>query len=300
MNARAAGSARRTVLVACAALAAGLVACGRGAHNGEKSQVVASVNGREITASQLNHTLQSNGANPLSTNQAVDMLVEEELLVQQAVDAKLDRDPAVVQAIEGARRQILARAYAERALFPKDATAPSESDKERYYKNNPALFEQRKIYHVLSYSVKTSDIGSAVRNELEQARSSNEVQEILQRRRIAFAVQQVDRAAEDVPMSMLPQFARAAVGDVMITPQSEDRSFLMVVTGLDPSPIGFDQASAAIDQFLTTEHKKQAVDDFLKRAKSTAKISYVGSPGRVADAGPPSGDHMSKGLSGLN
>src|SRR5689334_8138215 len=104
-------------LPVCAVLT--LTACSR--HAQTNSQVVATVDDREITVSQLNQALAGvnpDALTPALTRQAIDSLVSEELLVRDALQNRLDRDPATVAAIERARRQILAQAYAERVLYP--------------------------------------------------------------------------------------------------------------------------------------------------------------------------------------
>jgi peptidyl-prolyl cis-trans isomerase C len=86
----------------------------------KSSQVVATVNNHEITTSQLNQALEAAGVDqvtPAEEKEAIDSLVAEELLVQDALKSKLDRQPAVVLAMERARRQVLAQAYAERSLY---------------------------------------------------------------------------------------------------------------------------------------------------------------------------------------
>src|ERR1019366_4323631 len=79
-------------------------------------QVVARVNTKEITILQLNAALAQVPNVTAETAKAasgplLERLIEQELLVQKAQDAKLDRNPQVAQAMEAAKRQVLATAY---------------------------------------------------------------------------------------------------------------------------------------------------------------------------------------------
>lgn len=85
------------------------------------SQVVAKVNGTELTVHQVNVALQripnlDPEQSRAASLQVVRNLVDQELAVQQALADKLDRDTAVVQAIDAARRQILAEAWMSRKV----------------------------------------------------------------------------------------------------------------------------------------------------------------------------------------
>jgi peptidyl-prolyl cis-trans isomerase C len=127
-------------------LLAALCVAGCARHAQTKSQVVAKVNDKEITISQLDQALDSMNPDTLTpevTRRAIDSLVNEELLVQQALKNKLDRDPATVAALERARRQILAQAYAERMVYPRSPLALAEEEK--YYQDHPGLFENRRV-----------------------------------------------------------------------------------------------------------------------------------------------------------
>src|SRR5262245_26675623 len=111
----------RPALAGAAMLAAMLAACG-GEPPNEPSQVVARVNDSEITVTQLRLALAAKGneaATPETTRQVLEGLVNEQLLIDAALRNELDRDPLVMQALESARRQLLARAYLERNVFPK-------------------------------------------------------------------------------------------------------------------------------------------------------------------------------------
>jgi len=85
------------------------------------SQVAVKVNKDEISVHQLNTLLmRSDPVPPEMLKQAgtaaLERLIDQQLLVQQAKERKLERDPKVMQAIEVARREILARSYVEQVV----------------------------------------------------------------------------------------------------------------------------------------------------------------------------------------
>src|SRR3989442_1138136 len=89
--------------------ATALVGCDRVAADRADAQLVARVNGIEISARQV----RTGGA--ASVAQAVEKVIDRELLVQKALEAGLERDPLVKDSIDNAPPQVLAQAYLERA-----------------------------------------------------------------------------------------------------------------------------------------------------------------------------------------
>ena len=130
------------------------------------SQVAAKVNGTELTVHQVNYALQRiPNLDPEQTKaaslQVVRNLVEQEVIAQKALDDKLDRDPAVVQALDAARRQILAEAYMSRKLGTPDE--PSDAEVTDYFNQHPELFAKRKIYRLQEISIKAPKDKSRMR-----------------------------------------------------------------------------------------------------------------------------------------
>ena len=82
----------------------------------------------------------------LASKQVLAALVEQQLLKQQALNAKLDIDPRVQQAIESSKDQFLAQAYLEQLM--QKAPKPSSSEIDAFYKEHPELFENRRIYRL--------------------------------------------------------------------------------------------------------------------------------------------------------
>ena len=135
-----------------------------------------------------------------ASRQILERLIDQELAVQRADDLKLDRDPQVVQMLEAARREILARAYAERA--GEAASKPSAEEVSKYYDDNPALFSQRRIY-----SIQEIAIDAAARAGAGAARAAGGGQDrcrpswtYLKAANINFSGNQAVRAAEQLPL----------------------------------------------------------------------------------------------------
>ncbi len=148
------GIARKAGLaVIVAALAAG---CGDKKDEGgtagkAAAPVAAKVNDSELTASQVEFALQrmpnlDKEQAKAAGLQVVRNLVDQEVLAQQARTDKLDQDAAVVQALDAARRQILAEAYLARKLGA--PAEPGEAEVTAYFEKHPELFGQRKVYRL--------------------------------------------------------------------------------------------------------------------------------------------------------
>lgn len=295
----------RLVSVCCVV---GMLVAGCGAgSSGSSSQVVAKVNDQEITVSQLNQVLRITppaASEDATVKQALDSLVEEELLVQKAMQDKLDRDPVVMQAIAKARRQVLAQAYVERNILPKGIVP--EAEVRAYFTANPALFEQRRVYKLDVFILPRTQLTVELKSALNSPRTSQQVRELLAVRGIPFEYQQTSTAAEEVPLEVLPQFASAAVGDLLIANRGPDKAALMALSSIVESPRTFEQAKPAILSYLKGNRGQRALQDYLKQARAGAQISYerpVAAPTAPAPATPDKpGDsaYMEKGLSGLN
>jgi EpsD family peptidyl-prolyl cis-trans isomerase len=285
--------------------------CGASKHPAQ-SQVVAKVNDQEITVLQLNQTLQAAGvesATPAVMHAAIGSLVDEELLVQQALKSNLNRDPTIVQALDHERRQLLARAYAERAVYPKSPISLAEE--EDYYRKHPALFENRKLYRLTAFTIQNSDMNDRLNTDLNAAHSADETRDVLDRHEIKFESQQISSAAEELPLNKLEQFATAKVGDLLVDGPQDGHTVLMSVVAIEDRPLTFEHAKPLIERYLTTVRNAEATNAYLKRVRQTAKISYAP---RFADDGsqPPAPvsangssttlvtDHLKSGAAELN
>ena len=290
-----------------------------GAEASEKgsSQVAAKVNGTELTVHQINYALQripnlDKDQSRAASLQVVRNLVDQELLVQKAVEDKLDRDPTVVQSLDAARRQILAEAYMSRKLGT--PAAPSDAEVSDYFNKHPELFSNRKVYRLQEISIKApKDKQDAIRAQLSASKTLNDFGAWLKAENLPAKAAQGVKPAEQLPMEILPRLAQMSDGQAMVV-NSPDGLLVIVMAGSQAQPVTMEQAKPAITRLLQTQTRQKAAKAELDALKGAAKIEYVG---EFADAGkkvaaaaapaePAAGagpaadaDAINKGISGL-
>lgn len=253
-------------LLAFALMPAG---CGVNANPRSSGQLAAKVNGTEITVQQVTGTRQGNRI------QALDKIIDRELLVQKALEAKLDADPEVVQAIDSARRQLLAQAYLERTAAARTKSSAEEIG--AFYAENPALFAQRRIYRLRELAVAASaDKLDLVRSELANARDLDEVAGWLKWRNLKVSpASGTTQPAEQLPLSYLPQLAQMKEGDIAVFTTALGASVVQLVQAQD-APLTEEQAAPLIEQFLVGRKKLELAAAEVKRLRELASIEYVG------------------------
>lgn len=279
---------RASLALSVIATATLLAACGGGEGDKKGStQVAAKVNSGEISVHQVNFVLQRQPGLKPEQAQAVsrrvlDGLVDQELAVQQAVEQKLDRDPRIVSAIEAARRDILARAYADRVA--EAATAPTAEDIKAYYDSKPALFSKRRIYGLQEFNIEaTGEQKTALQAKIPNLRTAEELANALKAANIRFAARSVSQAPENIPMGFLDQLAKLNEGQWIVVPTPAGLNAALVAT-TKPAPVTEEAAKKAIEQFILSDRKRKLVADGIKQLRGSAKIEYVGQFATAASA----------------
>ncbi|HWH84369.1 MAG TPA: EpsD family peptidyl-prolyl cis-trans isomerase [Burkholderiaceae bacterium] len=268
-----------TAVAACAVLLA-LAGCGEKKDKDKPaSQTAAKVNKEEITVHQINFVLQQQrGLAPeqaaSASQQALERLVDQELAVQKARDQKLDRDPRVVQQIEAARREIVARAYVEKIAT--GAPKPTPAEIKAYYDGHPALFSQRRVYNLQEVLIQAQPAQLAdLKAKLDASKNAVAFVDYLKANDFKFTANQAVRAAEQLPLSSLDTFAQMKDGQTTFTPNPTGAQVLFLA-GARSQPVDEARAAPAIEQFLLNERKRKLVDDDLRALRAAGKIEYIG------------------------
>ena len=260
---------------ACCSMLAG---CGEKSAE-SPSQVVASVGGQEVTESQVNHALERQPAfkpdqADAVTRKVITGLVEQEIVLQKARDLKIDRDQQVVQNIEATKREIVARAYLDR--IAEGAAKPTPNEVQAYYDENPALFKQRRIYTFQELAVEATD---AQRKDIEAQmvalKSPAELEAFLKARQMPVRSSRSTVTAENVPLPLLQKVSTLQQGQGLILPANGGVRILLLL-GAQDSPVGEEQARAAISTFLMNQRKRQVVEKELGSLRVATKVQYFG------------------------
>ncbi len=276
---------RSLQVVSAVALAVALAACGGGSDAPKATQVAAKVGQEEITIHQVNQLLQGvsaiEGQDPKALSRAMlDKLIDQQLAVTEATEAKLHRSPEVVAQIEGARRDILARAYLQQ--ISATVARPTADEVEAYYRSNPALFAERRVYNVQELVVPLNAAQQTAPNVLAElrrlAQTPNGLQQAaqwLQAQNIGFASGTATRAAEQLPLNALPQVHALTDGQSTVLEAPNNLTLVQVVSS-QRLPLAKTEALPRIEAFLFNQRVNEQVSAKLKDLRAATTIAYQG------------------------
>jgi EpsD family peptidyl-prolyl cis-trans isomerase len=255
-----------------------LSGCGDEGKKKPLTQVAAKVDGEEISIHQVNSIISRQNTPGRDTQalgqQVLERLIDQQVLVNRAVDAKLDRDPNVLLRIDMARREILSQAYLEKQLA--GLSAPTAGEIRKYYADNPYLFSERKIFDLQEIRMQaTPDIKDDLVRMASEQKSFEEVLKFVSDRGVKYKVMEAVRPAEQVPQDLLPALAKQSDK----TPgffDNKDTYSMVYVRASKKAPVSEAKAQPVIETFLSHQKKQKIAAEEVKRIRETAKVEYVG------------------------
>ena len=256
-----------------------LVGCGEKKEKAA-TQTAAKVNKEEITVHQINFLLaQQRGLPPAqaaSASRAVlERLIDQELALQKADEQKLDRDPRVLQQIEAARREIISRAYLEK--IAEGAPKPTPAEVAAYYEASPgALQGTARLQPAGGRDRSAAGAGRVARRRRSPpSKTFVDFVNYLKANNIRFAGNEAVRAAEQLPLASVDQFAKMKDGQAIFNVRPNGAQVINLAASR-MQPVSLEQATPAIEQFLRNERKRKLLSDDMQALRGAAKIEYVG------------------------
>lgn len=292
-----------------------LMACGQ-KKEGANTQVVAKVNGDEISVHLMNYEMARLGNIPQGKEdeagkQVLKGLVDQQLLVKQALAKKLDRNPNVLQMIDSSKRQILAQAYLDQLV--QQLTKPTDAEIHDYYVKSPELFSHRRIYKFAEIALASTVKMEKIEQLISGTKNLEGFAGKLRKENIGFKTISAIKAAEELPLALLPKFSKMAKGEIAIIPTGDNQSVLQL-QDFKEQPLTEEQAKSIIANYLFEQKRMALFESEMKKMRDEAKIEYLGAyadPGKgqkntavtqsapAASPAPMKDNHVEKGIAGL-
>jgi EpsD family peptidyl-prolyl cis-trans isomerase len=280
---------RSSLLLAACGLA--LAGCGKKTDvttEAPKSQVVAKIGNEVVTVQELDNEFRLGNVtsekrkDPDTIKRVLGELVTRKYLVQQAVDAKLDREPTVLLDILRSKELVLANALASRDVTTKSSSI-SATDIDSYIAHNPLKFANRQVMSVEQISFPLSSTSQALIDATKEMKTLDEVDQKLtgmgvQHGRSAGAIN-----SGDLPQDLLNVIMAKQADDIFFIRSGVNGVFFKV-TGQEGRPLEGEAAISAARQYLRQDIIKSEVGMTSVAANLEAKYEgeYAGIMGRDA------------------
>lgn len=266
-------------------LVAFLVASCGGKGDAPSGQVVATVDGTEITLADLKAEMGADGSSdPAAQGQALERIIARKLLAAEARKQELDSTPLAAilktQAEETALAQLLARKVTDGV--PK----VSEDEISEFLRTYPTSVTDRRLLAVDQFFV--PNLPPKVLEEIAKVKTMEAAEAILNTNKVMFrrTVTNVDTVSLD------PSFAQQLVGtegnDIFVMPNGQSAEIGKIVSSRS-EPITGDQARAAARTIMMRQRSVEMVNNALGKIINDGRRKVQVNPqfaGKVAPVAP--------------
>lgn len=255
--------------------AAALLVVTNGCSKKPGGQVVAVVNGEEITSQELNAEL-ANAHLPPGVDQKKVMpvllqrIVDRKLITQLAKTDGLDKTPAYLAQSRILAENLLANEYASK--IAKTISLPDAAAVDAFIASTPSVFSQRKRY-TLNQIVFNQPTDATFLQKLAPAHTLDAIAAILTAAQVQFVrgVGKLDTGA--VPPEIAAKIAALPPGEPFLLPDN-GRIVASVIQSAEPVPVTPEEARPIAVNVLRQKALQDAVGKKLEAARSSATISY--------------------------
>ena len=262
---------KKTGLILCAASMLVLGGCEKKVGG----QVVAVVNGQEITQQELNAELGNQqipqGADRKAVmSQLLQRVIDRKLLVGKAKEQGLDKSPTYLAQISRAQDAVLIDMLAGNVA--KGMPVPDAAAATQFMASNPSLFAGRKRYQ-LDQIVFQAGNDPTLEGKLKPAKTLPQVEAVLKGAGIAYqrGTAQLDTA--QLPPAVASRIAALPAGEPFLVPQN-GQVVVNVIRSTEAVPVNAQQAQPAALELLRRQGVEQAMRKQIDQARASAKITY--------------------------
>jgi EpsD family peptidyl-prolyl cis-trans isomerase len=281
---------KRVSLLFCASGALAAAGCG-GKSNQDSAappgQVIAHVGATDVTIQELENELRLANisvAKPSDdvTKRILGELVARKYLVQQAVEAKLDREAPVYLAILRSREQVLAGAALQQHLAPK--LLPIDNQMLWGYRaDHPSQFSEREMLTIEKIEIDIDQNGQAIVDATKDFKTLEPVEKVLTNMHVPYARSSAVIDSGNVSKEFLAMIEAKQADDIFFVRSGLKGTFFKV-TGKQSDPLTGQEAAAKARQLLTMDLIKAETEQTVQRAIASTK--FVGDYARIMGEHP--------------
>lgn len=220
-----------------------------------KGQVVAHVGNEVITTQELDNEFRLAGITPDKqkdpeiAKRVIGEIVVRKYLLQQAMTAKLDREPGVLLDLLRVREQVLGNAMLNRAA---SAKAPSKADIDRYIAKSTWKFADRKLFSVDEIIIPLTPATQIFVNANKDAKSLDELLQQLTTSGIPHSRQLGVLSSSDLPEELVGLVQKRKEDDIFFTRVGSNGLFFKV-RAEEARPIEGDAATNLARQMMRAD-----------------------------------------------
>jgi len=272
------------LLPGLAGLCLALAACGS-KEPGEDS--VATVDGYEITNSEIDHELAERGAadsqNPAVRRAALEAIINRKLLTAMAEENELDRTPDYILREQRMRELLLSQAAIE-SLSPQGARSDPE-DVQDFLQNNLAQGRERTMFLVDGLQFPTPRDARVV-DRLQAAKTIEQIRTVLSGEGIEAQSAQLTWDSAAMPSDLVRQINSLPASEPFLIPQ-DNLMVAGVVRDKRSVQLTAEQSRTLAESAVAQQTVRKRINDWLEQARFSAEIQYAegSSPEGTGQAG---------------
>jgi EpsD family peptidyl-prolyl cis-trans isomerase len=254
--------------------------------NASSEQVIAHVGSQDVTLSELENEFRSENI-PIDQQQnrdvvkrVVNKIVLRKYLMQEAIAAKLDRDPDILLNILRSREEVLSTAIIQRHVL-KDLAALSV---DQYISASPLKFATRKkIFKIDQISVPLNEATQSVVEAAKRAKTLEEVEQEFRKATVPHGRSEGLLKPSDLPEEIVERI-ESNKEELFFISSGANAVFFKVV-GEENVPLSPEQTMALARQYL----KRQLFEDEIRRATLAAQeqATFEGDYATIMDKSEP-------------
>lgn len=277
------------LLLSCVALAA----CNKENAAKPEGQVAATVDGKEITSSEVRMELGALAGDPQAAAQqqpnALRAVINRKLLADAAADKGLDKSPEGAMLLEKAHDLALIQLLQNSITKSVPKVTPQQASD--YVRDNPTLFGQRRV--ILLDQLQIPQITPAVLQQMRPLKTIEQVIKLSQDNKVAF--QRGNGAIDPLTLDpkALQQITATGETEVFVSPAQGGGAQVARISGYRDAPLTGDAAQqaaiAVLSQRQTVGQVRSQFESIIQAGQKNVKINDAYKPKADPKAKPAGG-----------